>query len=254
MAKESDGICWGELALIATHRCILVTESSDKSTERNYSIVRVELPLTSDLEPPPDIRRTNLEIQYVGWSQTGGYFDGDGSSYVVVHDWVLGFSLQWVDNWKPQLVQLSDFLQAQGVASKLYPREGAWLLSVIRVSDVLEAAKKMISHCSKKRRELINIVEYLENRITASQAIAVFNEEVVSGKRLGVLRKVNLPYTRKEGIIRGRLHKAELLSAFTEDQKQEIRKRHLDSKVPTKDLAVMYGVTVQTIRRVIRCP
>lgn len=144
-------------------------------------------------------------------------------------------------------------MEAQGIGSRLYYRQGAWMLVVGKIHDVLFASKMMIPSCSKKRRELILIVEYIENRITASQAIAILNQEVEIGKRMGVVRRVELPYTREEGIIKGRQRVRELLSAFTDEEAREIRKLRSDAGMTTKQLALRFGVHVSTIRKVLRC-
>ena len=126
------------------------------------------------------------------------------------------------------------------------------MLCVGRRNDVLIAAKEMIPYCVKKRIELLVIVEYLEDRITASQAIAVFNQEVTSGKRIGITRRVNLPYTRRQGLSLGLESRIRLLSALTRDEEMEIRRLHYESGRPAKELSRAYGVSVWTIRRVIR--
>jgi len=54
---------------------------------------------------------------YLKWSQTAGYFDGDGSVYLRTDSpLVLKFALVWVDNSISQLSQLRKFIQSQGIA------------------------------------------------------------------------------------------------------------------------------------------
>lgn len=189
---------------------------------------------------------------YRGWPQVGGYFDGDGTVYVRVHPWALAFSLHWVENWKPQLVQLQEFLQSKGVQSLMFPRVGAWLLVVERREDVLKTARRIIPFCSKKRTELTTAVGYLQNRLTASQAIEVFNNEVKSGQRIGIVREANFPFTRAEGLALRNSHTASMLSSLTKDQVEEIKALRLQSKLSVEEIGRRYGVTASTIWRALR--
>lgn len=229
---------------------ILMNHPGEARIEANHATIRNPIALNSDWTVLPSVL-DDILVQYDSWSQTGGYFDGDGSTYVKVHDWVLAFWIQWVDNWKPHLEQLHSFLLSQGIDSRFYQRDGAWMLSIGKTDDVLKAAKRMLPYCSKKRRELAVIVEYLEGRISASQAIRVFNAEVESGKRMRVVRRVDLPYTRSQGLEQAKLHKRLLQSAFTEEQKREIRQIRSDEGLSTRELARRYGVTERTIRSVL---
>jgi hypothetical protein len=190
--------------------------------------------------------------KYTSWAQVSGYSDGDGSVEIKVNDWVLWFALKWVDNWRPQLNQLHDFLAINEIRSSFYHREGAWQLSVLGIGDVIRAAKGIIPFTSKKRAEFVAVVDYLEDKITGSQAIEVFNKEVVQGQRIGRLREANLPYTRKHGLELGRLRKSEILSALTTSQKKDVIRLHNDLGVSASELAIRYGVKMHVIRRVLR--
>jgi len=57
----------------------------------------------------------------------------------------------------------------------------------------------MFAFCVKKREDLRIALDYLEDRITANEAVEQFNEQVKIGRRRGVPRITSVPYTKSEG-------------------------------------------------------
>lgn len=249
MVQEQAGDC-EERGLNLYSLC--TTMAREEASKENHDGGAEDAQTTSTYNSPQRILTSGRTLRYSTWSQTGGYFDGDGTVYIRIHDWVLAFSLHWVDNWKPQLIQLRAFLESNGVRSLLFPRKGAWLLVVERAKDVLTTARETIQYCSKKRRELAAVIEYAQNRLTGSQVIEVFNGEVKSGQRIGQLREANLPYTREEGLQLVRLHSAEILSSLTKEQRVDVRKLRFESGLSAQQIAERYKVSPQTIWRVLR--
>jgi len=128
---------------------------------------------------------------YTSWTQTSGYFDGDGSAHVRLDSpVVLRFTLVWVDNSRDQLSQLRRFLLSVGikVGGILNHGSGASGLQIASPKAVLAAATRMSPYCFKKYEELRIVIDYYENRITGTEAILRLNELVRQGIRLGKIR------------------------------------------------------------------
>ena len=148
---------------------------------------------------------------YSRWSQTGGYFDGDGCVHVRMDSpVVLRFALVWVDNSYEQLKQLRLFLVSKGVmvGSVLNHSNGVYMLQIASPQAVLTAAKEMVRYCFKKRKELQAAIDYYENKINGTELISRFNELVHSGIRLGKIRPPKQLSTYEEGIAQANYARA----------------------------------------------
>ena len=152
--------------------------------------------------------------QYTLWAQAAGYFDGDGSVHLRTDSpVVLRFALVWIDNSFGQLLQLRTFLRTQGInlGGVLRHSENVCRLQVVSPKSALYAAEQMMPFCSKKHDELRTLVDYYEDRITGTEALSQINEAVLSGVRLGRIRRVSVLPTYREGkhrVARARGNKA----------------------------------------------
>jgi len=200
----------------------------------------------------------SLEI-YRDWGQVAGYLDGDGcvdfdSGKRVLHPKVL-----FTDNYLPMIEMLRLFLTSQGIRTwKSSYRLGAWRIGVAQADSVLRLGTKALPYCSKKRLEVKAVVDYLENRITGTEFVQVFNESVKVGNRTGKIRVVDIPYTRKEGQILSRKEHAdyarrmgEANQILTDNQLEEIRVCYISGEATNGELAKKYGVNPATISRAV---
>jgi hypothetical protein len=201
--------------------------------------------------------------RYRTWEQVAGYFDGDGSVSLAVVKRVLRFRLRFVDRWKPQVEAIRAFMIQRGIRptsvnrdNKNDPRSG-YRVEVGSIVDVLSVAKSMLPFCMKKAADLAITIDYLEDKITGDEAVARFNEEVLSGRRSGIIRKSDQPFTRSVGLRASKLEnaaKARRAYAVKVDQstQEQIRSDHLEGKMGWYRLSRKYGLSVSVIRRILR--
>jgi hypothetical protein len=137
---------------------------------------------------------------YADWRQVSGYFDGDGCADFDPGKWVLHPKLLFCDNFRPHLEMLVQFLATRNIRTHaLSPTKGAWKFGVAEAESVRLMASMMWPYCSKKREEVKAVLDYLDNKITGSQLIEVFNQSVRIGNRTGIIRVADMPYTREQG-------------------------------------------------------
>ena len=203
--------------------------------------------------------------RYDSWEQVGGYFDGDGNVGLEVVKYVLRFKLRFSDTWKPQVETVHLFFHANGIATTSISHEvhqekrDAYRFDVGALDSVLAAAKAMLPFSVKKAEDLRIAVDYLEGRITGTQAIQRVNDEVRTGRRSGFLRRPNLPYVRGEGLRTAQLENARnARAAYAVDVspsvQAKIREDHSDLRLGHIRLSRKYGYSVSVIRRILGAP
>jgi hypothetical protein len=197
------------------------------------------------------------EVSYRDWRQVAGYFDGDGCADYDPGKWVLHPKLLFSDNFRPHLEMLVQFLVSRNIATHtLSSTTGAWKFGVGQAKSVRRMASMMWSHCSKKREEVKAILDYLDNKITGSQLVEVFNESVRIGNRTGKIRTVIMPYTRAEGQAmrdeKRTEHAHKMITAntiITADLIDQIRESLLSGEATNAELAKKYDVSPAAISR-----
>jgi len=117
----------------------------------------------------------------------------------------------------------------------------------------------MLPFCVKKAEDLQITIDYLEDRITADEAVRRFNAEIRVGRRKGHIRRSDLPLTRSEGIRRWKLMNAKKARAAYEvnvdDGTQEnIREDHTRLGMGYIRLGRKYGYSQSVIRRILGRP
>jgi hypothetical protein len=144
---------------------------------------------------------------YASWKQVGAYFDGDGSLSTRIRAFTLTFSLEFSDSYLPQLVQLRDFLTAEGINTppittqrRRAARATNYVLKVFANREVLLVCKRMLPFTFKKEWDLQTAIDYLQDRITGNEALQRLNISIESGRREGLLRDLSLPFYKTEGI------------------------------------------------------
>jgi hypothetical protein len=117
-------------------------------------------------------------------------------------------------------------------------------------------ASMMWPYCSKKREEVKAVLDYLDNKITGSQLIEVFNQSVRIGNRTGIIRVADMPYTREQGqALRKEKRTEHALRMITvntilnTDLIDRIRESLLSGEATNAELSRRYGVSPATISR-----
>lgn len=131
------------------------------------------------------------EVGYSDWRQIAGYYDGDGGEEIKIGKFVLRFTITWTDTYLPQLQHVQRFL----ISERLTPSKirlgssaigrKAWHLSLWEKGGMLDACKQMLPFLDKKRIQVRTLIDYMESRITASDALRTFNLERLRGKWAG---------------------------------------------------------------------
>ncbi len=131
---------------------------------------------------------------------------------------MIRFAITWTDRYRPQLQHIESFLIKEGLApstvrlgSSSIGRE-AWHLSLWEKGGMLEACKRILPFLDKKRIQVNTLLDYMENRITANEALRTFNQERAGGKWAGKVRSLDMPWTRNEGRRLGRHPRGNALS------------------------------------------
>jgi hypothetical protein len=199
------------------------------------------------------------EVAYEDWKQVSGYFDGDGCADFDPGKWVLHPKLLFCDNFRPHLEMLIAFLVSRDIKTHaLSSTRGAWKFGVGEAESVHLMASMMLPYCSKKREEVRAVLDYLDNKITGSRLIEVFNESVRMGNRTGKIRIADMPYTREEGqALREEKRREQALelvatnTIITADLIDKIRESLLSGEATNGELAKRYNVSAATISRAL---
>jgi hypothetical protein len=201
-----------------------------------------------------EIPKGNLPLAtYDNWCAIAGFFDGDGGLDIDVRKSTLHCVVNFTDNWAPQLLQIKQFLEAQGVrvGALRSTGMGAFNIEVAAIESLVKFAKGALeTRCLfKKRKELQMMIEYFDGRVTGNQVIEFLNE-VRSGIRVGKLRVANLPYTYIEA--RSAFMTGYKRKMLTEEEKSEIRSRYVNEGSTIYQLAPVFGVCPSTIFLAVR--
>lgn len=142
------------------------------------------------------------------------------------------------------------------VVEKSVGRNDAYRLEISGLANVLRVAKAMYPFCAKKAEDLRIAIDYLEDRITGDQAIGRLNQEVISLRRAGIIRKFSLPFTRSQGTRVKQLENAKKARAayavnIQADVQEKIMNDHARLGLGTIRLSKKYGYSQSVIRRVL---
>lgn len=205
------------------------------------------------------------------WAQIAAYFDGDGSIDFDPRTYVVKINIRFVDNWKPQLESVRQFILRQGIiigkvrwrkASRNQTANGARGVYVLTLSNrlgVVMVSSRMLPFSVKKRDELKIVIDYYGDKITGDEAIRRVNREVEIGQRSGKMKSSNIPYRHSEGVhmkdaVATARAREELIIHISAEKMREIRRDYYEIGVSLKKLSRQYGYGIQTLRRVLDRP
>jgi hypothetical protein len=199
-----------------------------------------------------------IEEGYQDWRQVSGYFDGDGSVYVLYGKWTVRFKLTWTDSSRQQVSQIREFLVSHGIrpAPKIIFALGAYTVVVGDQAEVLKAAREMLPFVYKKRDELQTIIDYRGDRVTGSEVFERFKAFQASGMRekshWPSLDDVDIPLSRSDGYKRGRAAGGNSRIRLTTTQIREIKVAHEKLGRTVNYLAHKFHVSNSTVARALR--
>jgi hypothetical protein len=134
---------------------------------------------------------------------------------VSVRVFTLHIRLAFDENWRPHLGAVKHFLETRGVRVGLVRKKesfNTWHVVVSNKEGVLNMARNLVQHCTKKREELEAVVGYYSDVITGDEFINAMNSFVLRGERTGKIREGGPPFTLTEGrelaCLAGRITKA----------------------------------------------
>ncbi|MDV3243597.1 MAG: hypothetical protein LYZ66_00310 [Nitrososphaerales archaeon] len=160
--------------------------------------------------------------------------------------------LEFSDNWRPQIEQIKEFLNSQGIPTGGIHKMagGAFALVVSAQSGLIKAVTKMLEHSGclhKKRDELLAVLEYLTDRITGTEFMERLNRSDELGNRVGKIRHVRIPYTHAEGSRQRYERSATKRRLLTDEQKKQIVIDRQLGTMTYRELAAKYGVSITVI-------
>lgn len=206
----------------------------------------------------PDFTHGGLN-PYGSWKQVAAYFDGDGSVSVRVRTFTLTFSLEFAESYLPQLVQIRDFLLAEGIHTRPIKtqrrrsgRATNYVINIDTFREVHLVCKRMLPFAFKKEWDLHTALDYLENRITGEEALRRLNVSIESGRREGLLRYISMPFTKSDGIrisaqIGGRRSSAKR-AKLSHEQAELLRRLRDESGTSYAELARLFKVSSDVVR------
>lgn len=133
---------------------------------------------------------------------------------------------------------------------------GVHTLFVTRKEDVLKISKLMMPRCLKKRTELAMVVDYLEDGVTANEALKAFNKRTLLGYRKGKVHELTMPYLHSEGVTRAMRENAakgaKARIVLSPKEEIEIRTKRASGLPSHSTSAQEYGVSITAIRNSLR--
>jgi hypothetical protein len=109
---------------------------------------------------------------YTNWCAVAVFFDGDGGLSIEPRSFTLHWSLSFVDNRPPQLLQIKSFLGRHGIRVGMPRRSGhgGWKIQISSIESLKEVGRQMLeSGCLvKKNAEVEVMLQYFEGRITGT--------------------------------------------------------------------------------------
>lgn len=193
---------------------------------------------------------------YTNWCAVAAFFDGDGGLDVDPGSFTLHWSLSFVDNWPPQLLQIKSFLERHGIRVSKPRRSGhgGWKIQIATIESIKKVGRFMLeTGCLvKKRGEVEIMLQYFEGRITGTEAGAFFNNEVRIGKRTGKIRKFDVPFTYPQGKFESLKGLSYRRTSLSRAQRDAIALTYTSKGLTMYQLASTYHVSPSTIFRVVR--
>jgi hypothetical protein len=96
------------------------------------------------------------------------------------------------------------------------------------------------------------LLDYYSDKITGTDVIEALNEEVRLGKRIGKIKRIDMPYTHSAGYARGRLASRFEQRALSADESQNLVNEYRQNVTTGKAFARKYDISEATVSRLLR--
>jgi hypothetical protein len=184
---------------------------------------------------------------------------------------VVKICIRFVDDWRPQLESVRQFLLGRGIAAgKVKWRKasgnqvangarGVYVLSLSNREGVVMASKMMAPYCVKKREELKTVLDYFDDVITGDEVINRINHEVRIGQRSGKIKKSNIPWTHSFGVhlknVRSTRRAREgLMIPISAMKTAAIWHDYYQDGISLTELSKKHNLGIKALRRVLNRP
>ena len=188
-----------------------------------------------------------------------GYFDGDGSVNIDPTMFTIIASADWADTYKPQLDRLRTFLTRNGISpSMVYPLKSAkpvWHLRLSERGGLRVVLRRMLPFLDKKRDQVEAIIQYYANKITGEQLVEQFNQANRNGTRSGFIKKVEIPFTREDGLSLAKIVAAQRWVTVPKLTAYMLRKALINHRrfgISYRKIAAEDQTSTSTLRRALK--
>ena len=167
----------------------------------------------------------------------------------------LGFTIDFIDQSKKQILMIESFFAAKGISSgRPSFRCGAWRLSVGGIRDVKTVLQRMLPHLCKKGVEVAAALDYLRGISTGNEFQAILQQQVREGNREKVGKIIDLPWTRMEGLKKATKFSTNLprrRHKLSKSEEDGLVQQYLTLKIGQRKLAKANGLPHAVVRRVL---
>jgi len=145
-----------------------------------------------------------------GW--VGGFYDGEGAISVQVRRYSIDLQTSFTQAYHPLLEKVKAYFDRRGIFGCLYRERGGKISRLIFGSNetVLRMLLHLLPALRLKKRQAQATIDYLTDKITGSEFLAIMNEEIDRGRRSGKRHYETLPWTRSFAIRKSRMESMEL--------------------------------------------
>lgn len=181
-----------------------------------------------------------------------------------IREWVLRLGVRFADTWKPQLEAIRSFLVQKGInlprigkdENRAGNRRTAYRLDIHETRSVIIVLRAMERHCVKRREDIRIALGYLEDRITAEDAVARFNDQTRIGRRRGIVHTASIPYKKTEGhrlyeLTNAKRARDAHFIRLQPELEEKIKGDHQSGGLSIVKLSRKYGYSQSVIRRIL---
>jgi hypothetical protein len=142
-----------------------------------------------------------LAILSLEW--VGGFYDGEGAVSIHVRLYSIDIQTSFTQAYHPLLEGVKAYFDKQGIlGGHLYREQERRISRLAFVSN--EAVLRMLLHLlpvlTVKKLQAQAAIDYLSDKLTGSEFLAIMNQEIDHGRRRGRKHYEELPWSRSLGI------------------------------------------------------
>jgi len=150
---------------------------------------------------------------------------------------------------------LESFLKRRGInTGRPYLNGGAWRVSIAGIHGVKVVLSRMLPHLCKKSVEVAAALDYLNDKITGNEFQMILESQVKEGNREKVGRRMDIPWTRSEGLKKATAFSTSLprrRRILTRDEEDRLVEQYLKGSIGQRKLARANGLSHAVVRRAL---